>query len=213
MSKDGKILCIPHKDGYSYNLASIPAEGRGAYYDYLHQVATGIERSQAETDPSYKQIIPYIVIHGEWQGQDYVLCGRRLRGGNEDRLHGRITLGLGGHVKWEGGLHAVDMIYRAAEQELKEEVGYVDPDLRSKLVLVGELDADVTDVDLVHRGLVYLLTVDLSDEFWLHARSQEPDKLQLFWAPLNNLGFVIDRMEEWAKLTYGALVGLAEQPG
>lgn len=208
MSSDRAILCVRQDEALSYNLVPIPEEAKASFYDHIHQNAVGVERSAAETDPTFKQIIPYIVVHAESQGQDYILCGRRLSGGNEGRLHGRITLGFGGHVKWEEGLHAMDMVYRSIEQELREELGFIDPELRSKLVLLGELDADVDDVGTVHRGLVYLLQVDLADPFWFKIASKEPDKLQLFWAPLPNLALLLDRMEEWAKLTYVTLQGL-----
>ena len=53
-----------------------------------------LPRPQAEEDPGHRQIIPYVAL---LRG-DEVFSTRRLRGGTESRLHGLISLGVGGHI-------------------------------------------------------------------------------------------------------------------
>src|SRR5699024_9333875 len=52
-------------------------------------------RGDMEADPSYKQLISYVLIKSE-QG-DSTLVYRRLGGGGEERLHGLLSIGAGGH--------------------------------------------------------------------------------------------------------------------
>lgn len=54
-------------------------------------------RSETETDERYKQIIPYIIVKC---GQKYFVYNRE-RGGGEQRLNGKLSIGIGGHVNDE----------------------------------------------------------------------------------------------------------------
>ncbi|HBR08365.1 MAG TPA: hypothetical protein DD735_05640, partial [Clostridiales bacterium] len=53
-----------------------------------------IPRPDAEQDPGYKQIIPYVALV---RGDEAFLL-RRLKKGGEKRLHGMLSLGVGGHI-------------------------------------------------------------------------------------------------------------------
>ena len=51
-------------------------------------------RSEVETNPAYKQFIPYCILrHGT-----RLICYRRSSAGSETRLHGLYSIGWGGHV-------------------------------------------------------------------------------------------------------------------
>lgn len=52
-----------------------------------------LPRDQCETDESYQQIIPHIVV----TSGEHVLCYTRIKGG-EKRLDGVLSVGFGGHV-------------------------------------------------------------------------------------------------------------------
>src|SRR3989475_4066735 len=56
-----------------------------------------LNRSDAEQDKRYKQLIPYVLII--CQGR--ILRYRRGRGGQETRLHGLYSVGVGGHISGE----------------------------------------------------------------------------------------------------------------
>ena len=53
-----------------------------------------LPRPRAERDPSWKQIIPYAVVHHR---QRVFLMQRSGRGG-EPRLYNRFSIGVGGHI-------------------------------------------------------------------------------------------------------------------
>ena len=53
-----------------------------------------MDRPLAEEDPGYKQLIPYVIL---WQGPQIYLMERTAAGG-DSRLHGKASIGVGGHV-------------------------------------------------------------------------------------------------------------------
>lgn len=112
-----------------------------------------LNRSDAEQDKRYKQIIPYVLI----LSQGKILRYRRGKGGQETRLHGLYSVGIGGHISEEDhGLFATDRGYQAAmRRELMEEVA-IDV---AKEAAVGAINDDSTDVGSVHFGVVHIVPV------------------------------------------------------
>jgi len=106
-------------------------------------------RGQMEHDPSWKQIIPYLVLR---DGRDYYLM-RRTRAGADRRLHDRYSIGVGGHINpGDGGL--LGGLRREWQEELEADF---EPEFR----LVGLLNDDATDVGSVHLGVVFLANLEL----------------------------------------------------
>jgi predicted NUDIX family phosphoesterase len=121
---------------------------------------TYINRSEAEQDRRYKQLIPYaLIICG-----DKILRYRRGKGGQETRLHGLYSVGVGGHISEEDhGLfeHARASIgyHEAMCRELQEEV-----DIKvTKEAAVAVINDDSTEVGYVHLGIVHVVYVDNED--------------------------------------------------
>lgn len=114
-----------------------------------------IPRSSAETDPSWKQIIPYVVLRFEQQ----VFVYRRGRRSTESRLVDLHSLGLGGHINpadesifAQAGFPA----YQAAmRREVEEEVAMPAGNLLSDR-MVGVINDDSVEVGRVHFGIVHL---------------------------------------------------------
>jgi len=112
-----------------------------------------LNRSEAEHDKRYKQLIPYVLI----------VCGgkilryRRGKGGQETRLHGLFSVGVGGHIAEEDhGLFSNAHGYEdGMRRELKEEVAIDD----LKEAAVALINDDSTDVGLVHFGVVHVALV------------------------------------------------------
>src|SRR5258706_11479222 len=79
-----------------------------------------LNRTDAEQDKRYKQLIPYVLI----LCNDRILRYRRGKGGQETRLHGLFSVGIGGHISeddhdpFSSGLGYDEGMRR----ELKEEV-------------------------------------------------------------------------------------------
>lgn len=109
-------------------------------------------RNQLEEMPQFKQLIPYIAIKCEEQ---YV-CYTRESSGGEQRLHGKTSIGLGGHIDLsdvqftDDGIDLQATVELAAEREVREELG--DVTIVSKRWL-GYIIGDDSPVSQVHIGL------------------------------------------------------------
>ncbi len=113
-------------------------------------------RPIAEETPAWKQPIPYCVV---CRGEREVFCVQRLSGQGEARLHGKISIGIGGHVEPIDQL-APGILGRAASRELGEEL-FLDLDVRNLPPprCVGILNDDSNAVGSVHVGLVHIVQV------------------------------------------------------
>lgn len=110
-------------------------------------------RSEAENDKRFKQLIPYVLIICN----DKILRYRRGKGGGETRLHGLFSVGIGGHISEEdNGLFSKGPGYREGmRRELMEEVAIEN----FKDVAVAVINDDATDVGYVHLGVVHVVNV------------------------------------------------------
>jgi predicted NUDIX family phosphoesterase len=114
-------------------------------------------RSEAELDKRYKQLIPYVLIICN----DRILRYRRGKGGQETRLHGLYSVGIGGHISEEdNGLFSQAVGYtESMRRELMEEVAIDE----MKEAAVAVINDDSTDVGYVHLGIVHVMHVDNED--------------------------------------------------
>jgi len=155
MATEERVLCFERKlfeelgvfQGLSLAIEKyLPAVTSSANTLYLN-------RSDAEQDKRYKQLIPYVLIicHGS------ILRYRRGRGGQETRLHGLYSVGIGGHISEEDhGLFSSGLGYQEGmRRELMEEVAIDDV----KEAAVAVINDDSTDVGRVHFGVVHVLPV------------------------------------------------------
>lgn len=116
-----------------------------------------LNRSEAEQDRRYKQLIPYVLIICG----DKILRYRRGKGGQETRLHGLYSVGIGGHISEEdSGLFSKQLGYEEGmRRELLEEVAIED----LQEAAVGVINDDSTDVGYVHFGVVHVAVVPNED--------------------------------------------------
>lgn len=112
-------------------------------------------RSQVEDDPSFKQLIPYVVF----RCADAVFCYTRGKSQGEARLHHLRSLGVGGHVAEEDaqGQKTRAAYESALRRELDEEVEIQSP---GRMRLVGLINDDATAVGQVHLGVVHLYELE-----------------------------------------------------
>jgi predicted NUDIX family phosphoesterase len=116
-----------------------------------------VERGPAERDESRRQIIPYVVIRAPYGVFSYARTGA----GREARLHGRRSIGVGGHINppdLPEGLAAlarapVETLAAAARRELAEETVGLDG---VRLDWLGFLRDESAPVARVHFGVVFL---------------------------------------------------------
>ena len=116
---------------------------------------TYLNRSAAEQDKRYKQLIPYVLIICNGK----ILRYRRGKGGQETRLHGLFSVGIGGHISEEdhGLFNTNDRGYyeEGMRRELMEEVD-IDAEHAPAVALIND---DSTEVGYVHFGVVHVLQV------------------------------------------------------
>ena len=110
-------------------------------------------RSDAEQDQRYKQLIPYVLIFCNGR----ILRYRRGKGGQETRLHGLYSVGIGGHISEEDhGMFSNDRGYQdGMRRELMEEVEINEV----KDAAVAVINDDSTEVGTVHFGVVHVVYV------------------------------------------------------
>lgn len=155
MATEERVLCFERKrfeelgvfQGLSLDVDKyLPVLTAPAHILYLN-------RSEAELDRRYKQLIPYVLI----VGKDRILRYRRGKGGQETRLHGLYSVGVGGHISEEDhGLFTQGFGYHEAmRRELMEEVAIE----VLKEAAVAVINDDSTDVGYVHLGVVHVVHV------------------------------------------------------
>ncbi|MBM4014538.1 MAG: hypothetical protein FJ293_06190 [Planctomycetes bacterium] len=115
-----------------------------------------VERRAAEQESAWKQVIPYVVVK---KGDALLLLERKKKQG-EARLHGKLSIGVGGHINpidggpaagGKDGAAPRDVLLEGLRRELDEELAVQGPlDVR----VAGFLNDDSTDVGAVHYGLV-----------------------------------------------------------
>ena len=142
-------------------------------------------REAMERDPAFKQVIPYLVLR---DGPRYFLMERTAAGGDE-RLHGRSSIGVGGHLNpGDGGV--LGGLRREWSEEL---VASFVPDFR----LVALLNDDTTDVGAVHIGAVYV-----AEAGGRPVAIRETDKLTGSFVEPAAVAAVADRLETWSRLVF-----------
>ncbi|PYK50022.1 MAG: hypothetical protein DME20_05300 [Verrucomicrobia bacterium] len=111
-----------------------------------------IPRPEAESNPAYKQIIPYALIVFQNSLLHYV----RGKKAGEQRLIAKGSIGVGGHMnETDESLFAMDeQAYRAGvEREVNEEIK-IDTPFEDHIVAL--LNDDSTEVGRVHLGIVHI---------------------------------------------------------
>jgi len=155
-----------------------------------------IQRPEAETNPAYKQIIPYALIVFERTVLHYV----RGKKAGEQRLVAKGSIGIGGHMnETDESLFAMDeQAYRAGvEREVNEEVR-INTSFEDRIVAL--LNDDSTEVGRVHLGIVHIFKL------------KEP-KVQKREAMITGLSFLTkeelmarrDSLETWSQICLDAL--------
>ncbi len=146
-----------------------------------------LPREQAENDPAYKQLIPYVVL----RCGDRLFHYRRGKAGAEARLRSLRSVGVGGHVSSEDGALPPDAYRAGMWRELEEEVILESPYTEQTLGLIND---DRTPVGQVHLGVVHLL--DLRQP---RVRRREEALAECGFAPLGELRQQQPAFETWSQ--------------
>lgn len=130
-----------------------PADYR-PYEQLIREHQEFLPRVRMETDPRYKQIIPYLIY---CHGDNYFVMQRRTQA-SEQRLQGKLSLGIGGHINPTDLAGATILDW--ARREFSEEVHF---NGTFQVEFLGILNDDSNEVGKVHVGFVFLLQGDSSD--------------------------------------------------
>jgi predicted NUDIX family phosphoesterase len=154
-------------------------------------------RSQVEDDPSFKQLIPYVVF----RCKDSVFCYTRGKSQGEARLHHLRSLGVGGHVAEDDaqGQKNRDAYESALRRELDEEVELRSP---GRLRLVGLINDDATAVGQVHLGVVHLYELERPEVF-----SREDGLALAEFLPISTIRNLRPEFETWSQICIDSLLG------
>ena len=144
------VLVVPRArlfdDRYPHGFEPFSAGDRARFLERIAAHGFFVERRHAERDPSLKQVIPYALF--EREGGIFLM--RRLGKGGEARLHGKLSVGVGGHINPVDG--AADALEAGLRREIEEEV---EVDGTWEATPLGILNDDSTPVGAVHVGLAY----------------------------------------------------------
>ena len=150
-----------------------------------------IPRSQAESDPSWKQVIPYVLI----RRGDTLLHYVRGKGSGEKRLVALGSMGIGGHINHRDEnlfLPTMGFYEEALQRELHEELRM---DGRFETRIVALINDDSNPVGQVHLGVVHLC--DLTEE---NVSKGEACITDLRFLTMPELLARRDAMETWAQI-------------
>jgi predicted NUDIX family phosphoesterase len=160
------------------------------YSDIIHNPKNHffIKRIDAETNPEYKQLIPYAILHcGE-----KILIYRRGKLLAEKRLHGNYSLGVGGHISVsDPGLFGTTY-EDGLKREINEEV-HIESRYTQRIVAL--LNDDSNDVGKVHLGIVHVLTLEKP-----MVQPKEKSINETKFADLKELQDRIETFENWSKI-------------
>jgi predicted NUDIX family phosphoesterase len=165
---------------------------------YLNEIfapdaARFMKRSLVEKDPSFKQLIPYVIMSCDGKYLSYVR-GRRA---GETRLVGLRSIGIGGHINHTDDTPLFnDSFYEtylaAVKREVAEEVT-VQTDYTDRVVAL--LNDESNEVGSVHLGIVHHWILNSPKV----SRREQMITQMAFMTPAE-LQDVQDTMETWSAL-------------
>jgi predicted NUDIX family phosphoesterase len=170
----------------------------GELFDARH--ASYRPRREVEQDPSFKQLIPYVIFrHLDPQGRQSVFQYTRGKGMGEGRLHSKRSVGVGGHISLcdaEAGLsnHPYE---EGMRRELAEEVR-IDTPYSARCV--GLINDDQTEVGRVHLGVVHLFDVEQPA-----VQPRETDLLETGFRTVPEILADLEGFETWSAICLKAL--------
>jgi predicted NUDIX family phosphoesterase len=188
-----QVLCVSRKDIFPDGAwHGFVSEDLARHQAVIREHHFFKPRAEVEEDPSFQQIIPYVVFRN---GDRYFLT-HRLRASSEKRLRKQYSLGVGGHIN-PGDLEGGDPILDGMRREWREEVIY---DGRFEARLIGLLNDDSSPVSKVHLGIVFVVEGDSPN-----ISIRETDKLAGELLTLQEMRIYYLGMESWSQMVYDRL--------
>lgn len=168
---------------------------------------TTMRRGDAEEDKDFKQPIPYALI----TVGDKVFRTIRLPKAGEAKLHGKGSIGLGGHMNTvEGAKDFNEVLYANLIRELEEEIqvkdhnGEVITDLQEHLNIkpLGLINNE-DEVGQYHICVLY--RIELPSNFDVSVNPNEVDQLKGDMLSVDELKAEYDNLEAWSQISVDLL--------
>src|SRR5688572_10616828 len=190
-----RVLVLPRADvPGGCDFRGIRDADLSALRDAVARHGIYLERPMAEHDPGYKQLIPYVVV----RDGNRVFLMERTDAGGDARLHGRASIGVGGHLNPVDD--GEDAPMAGLRREWHEEL---QTDWEPEFELMGFLNDESNPVGAVHLGVVF--SVEAAGR---PVAVRERDKLIGAFAGADEVAAAWDRLETWSQLV-AASIGLS----
>jgi predicted NUDIX family phosphoesterase len=151
-------------------------------------------RAEAETDPTFKQIVPYVIL--KWRDQVFhYVRGKR---GTESRLQALRSIGVGGHINEEDSSLFEEPYRQAMFREVAEEV-FLESSYTERCL--GLINDDRTPVGQVHLGIVHVFELEEPK-----VRRREQVLTRTGFAPVAELWQQRAEFETWSQFVLEVLV-------
>ncbi|MFK4706164.1 putative NUDIX family phosphoesterase [Roseateles asaccharophilus] len=188
-------LCVrtedtPFREVLGLTAMSIPPE----FFKASTSLRGRHEAECCENDPAWKQLLPYVVAIDE-QGDIY--CYTRGKAGAEGRLHGNISIGLGGHVD-EAPVNEplIELLEREANRELEEEAKLPAAALKFRALICDPTN----DVGMVHIGILAIRHVSAAEKAGMLAETGVVEKGGFVSLSYLRAQENFGRLENWSKV-------------
>jgi predicted NUDIX family phosphoesterase len=191
-----KVLVLPRSavpGGCDFRgVREVDASDLEALRAAVRRSGTYLERRIAEEDPDHKQLIPYVVV----RDGERVFLMRRTDAGGDARLHGKASIGVGGHLNpIDSG---EDALLAGLRREWAEELV---ADWMPEFTLVGLLNDESNPVGKVHLGIVF--SVEAGGR---PVSVRERDKLSGAFVDPAEVLANRERLETWSQLVADRLL-------
>jgi predicted NUDIX family phosphoesterase len=175
--------------------------GAGPYLEALTDPANVSYRPRKamEQDPSFKQLIPYVLFrYREPGGREYLFQYTRGAGQGEQRLHKKRSVGVGGHISsTDRDRVSADPYREGMRRELEEEIVIGS---RYSDECIGLINDDETEVGKVHLGIVHLCNLESPQ-----IRAREDDICDAGFMPVSVLLADMAGFESWSQICLEAI--------
>lgn len=191
--EDELVLVVPSDIIFQNGIwRGLKTENLEYYIDLIKSNCQFKRRGDVENDPSFQQIIPYMLFSFDKKFFLY----KYLKAAGEQRLvNNNYQLGVGGHINKEDGDDGKDILEVGMMREWNEEVDYKGNLLEKKLV--GIINDDSTSVEAVHLGLVYHFIGD-SHEIQI----KETDKMEGLLVDIKDYEQYLNSQSIWMQIAY-----------
>ena len=185
-----QVLCVKRDEIFKGGeWDGFVSEGLEDAQRLFHERSFFMPRRDVEEDPSYQQIIPYLIF----RHRDRYFLTKRLKASSEKRLRHLYSLGVGGHINPEDIANG-DPVADGMRREWEEEVVYTGS---FETRLMGLIHEESAPVGRVHLGVVFLIEGD-SDRIQI----RETTKLSGELLTLDEMRIHYLEMESWSQIVY-----------